>query len=89
MTCEKNIFSVIICEEGKQKRNRSANFSHEEELLLQQFAHEYRPIVENNKTDAKNNKAKNVAWAQITERFNSVADTVRTYNVVIFALSPS
>lgn len=56
-----------------EKRARTANYSLEEKNLLLQLVQKHKNVVENKKTDAVSNIAKENTWKKIAFEFNSVA----------------
>ncbi|KAL1489253.1 hypothetical protein ABEB36_014186 [Hypothenemus hampei] len=60
-----------------EKKQRSSNFSKEEELLLVEEVLKLKQIIENKKTNNYSNTEKNEAWQKVERAFNAKGARVR------------
>lgn len=60
-----------------ERKKRSANFTHNETMLLMSLISDFKNIIENKKTDGVSVQEKNHTWKKITAAFNSVCPESR------------
>lgn len=63
------------------KRQRGANFTPKEKILLFDLIYKYKSIVENKKTDNVSCTNKNECWKKISEQFNAASPSMLTRSV--------
>ncbi|KAL9930928.1 uncharacterized protein ACN427_000163 [Glossina fuscipes fuscipes] len=63
---------------GRNKRNRSANFSVLEEKILLSILKKHKPIVESKGVDAVTWKEKRICWEKIHKEFGKLSPTDRS-----------
>uniref|UniRef100_A0A1A9UTK7 Regulatory protein zeste n=1 Tax=Glossina austeni TaxID=7395 RepID=A0A1A9UTK7_GLOAU len=63
---------------GRNKRNRSANFSAQEERILLSILKKHKPIVESKGLDAVTWKEKRICWEKIHKEFGKLSPTDRS-----------
>lgn len=74
--------AAVKAKQQKDKREKSAAFTKDDEILLVQLVLKCKDVLENQQSDALTLRQKNDAWDLLTDEFNAInTNVVNNYNL--------